>query len=118
MDSIHVTGIRAFGYVGVLPEEQTLGQWYEVDLVLWRDLAQAGRSDRLTDTHDYRQDIQAIQHLIQTARFQLIEKLAETIAEVVLDSEAVEQVQVKLTKLAPAIPNFGGQVAVQITRSR
>lgn len=31
MDSIHVTGIRCYGYTGLLPEEQVLGQWFEVD---------------------------------------------------------------------------------------
>ncbi len=35
MDCIHVTGIRAYGYTGYLPEEQSLGQWFEVDLKLW-----------------------------------------------------------------------------------
>ncbi len=30
MDTIHVTGIRAYGYTGYLAEEQVLGQWFEV----------------------------------------------------------------------------------------
>ncbi|HEY9734659.1 MAG TPA: dihydroneopterin aldolase, partial [Trichocoleus sp.] len=49
-DHIHVTGIRAYGYIGALPEENVLGQWFEVDLTLWLDLAPAGESDDLTQT--------------------------------------------------------------------
>lgn len=112
-----MTGIRAYGYTGVLPEEQTLGQWFEVDLTLWRSLAEAGKTDRLEDTLDYRSSIQIVQTLIQKSRFQLIEKLAEEIAQQLLASGAIEQVKIRLTKPAPPIPNFGGTVAVEIVRS-
>jgi 7,8-dihydroneopterin aldolase/epimerase/oxygenase len=115
-DCLHISGIRAYGYVGVYPEEKTLGQWYEVDLTLWLDLAKAGQSDRLEDTHDYCADIQAIQDLIKTAQFNLIERLAEAIAHHVLQSPQIRQVAVKLTKVAPAISDFMGSVSVQITR--
>jgi dihydroneopterin aldolase len=117
MDSIHISAIRAYGYTGVLPEEQTLGQWFEVDLTLWLDLAPSGISDRLEDTLDYRDTIKHTQELIQTSKFQLIEKLAETIAQTILATQNLKQIQVRLTKLAPAIPNFGGQVTVDIVRS-
>jgi 7,8-dihydroneopterin aldolase/epimerase/oxygenase len=117
MDALHLTGIRAYGYVGVLPEEQTLGQWFEVDLTLWLDLAAAGSSDRLDDTYDYVAIVQDIQALIQTIRCQLIETLAADIAQRVLASGEVAQVRVRVTKLTPPIPHFTGQVAVEITRS-
>lgn len=117
MDSIHISGIRAYGYIGVLPEEQTLGQWFEVDLTLELDLSQAGESDRLEDTHDYRAIIKTVQELIQTARFKLIEKLAAEIAQRALASGTVDRVRVRVTKLAPAIPNFSGAVSVEISRS-
>jgi dihydroneopterin aldolase len=115
-DCIHLSGIRAYGHTGFLPEEQTLGQWYEVDLTLWLDLSRSGASDRLEDTYDYSADIKAVQELIKTARFQLIEKLAATIADIFLQSTQIEQVRVRLTKRHPPIPDFSGQVAIEITR--
>ncbi|WAL61603.1 dihydroneopterin aldolase [Thermocoleostomius sinensis] len=121
MDTLNLTGIRAYGYVGALPEEQTLGQWFEVDLTLWLDLAPAGASDRLDDTYDYVAIVQAVQTLIRTIRCQLIETLAAEIAQRVLASDQVAkvaQVRVRLTKLTPPIPDFAGRVAVEITRSR
>jgi len=116
MDRIRLTGIRSYGYTGALPEEQVLGQWFEVELSLWLDLSPSGHSDRLEDTLDYRQVIHRVQERVQTARFKLLERLATAIAEEILALEGVEQVQVRLTKLAAPIPNFAGQVTVEIIR--
>jgi dihydroneopterin aldolase len=116
MDRLYVNNIRAYGYTGALPEEQVLGQWFSVDLVLWLDLAEAGQSDRLSDTYDYCQAVKTVQHLVQTCKFTLIEKLAETIAQSILTSAPIQQVQVRLTKPTPPIPNFSGSITVELTR--
>ncbi|NCJ07028.1 dihydroneopterin aldolase [Synechococcales cyanobacterium C] len=116
MDSLHVTGIRGYGYTGALPEEQVLGQWFQVDLTFWLDLAPAGISDTLIDTLDYREAIRQVQTLLRTARFTLIERLASEIANHLLQLPQVAQVQVKLTKLTPPIADFSGQVTVDILR--
>ena len=115
---MYIKGIRAFGYIGFLPEEQILGQWFEVDLKIWADLSAAGQSDELSETYDYSDVVPKIQHLIQTVKYKLIEKLADEIAALVLISPQVEQVQVQLTKLTPPIPDFSGQVVLEITRTR
>lgn len=116
MDRICLTGIRCYGYTGALPEEQVLGQWFEVELTLWLDLSQPGSSDRLEDTLDYRKVIHRVQERVQTARFKLLERLATAIAEDILAMEGIKQVQVRLTKPAAPIPNFAGQVTVAIIR--
>jgi 7,8-dihydroneopterin aldolase/epimerase/oxygenase len=116
-DCIYLSGLRTYGYTGFFSEEQTLGQWYELDLTLWLDLSKSGESDCLQDTYDYSSDVKAVQELIKTARFRLIEKLATAIADIMLQSGQVEQVKVRLTKCNPPIPDFTGQVAVEITRT-
>jgi 7,8-dihydroneopterin aldolase/epimerase/oxygenase len=118
MDCIHVNVIRSYGYTGFLAEEQILGQWFEVNLKLWLDLSQAGQSDRIEDTLDYRQVISMTKTLIQTQKFALIERLASAIADQILEHTAVQQVQVCLTKLAPPIPEFSGSITIELTRSR
>jgi 7,8-dihydroneopterin aldolase/epimerase/oxygenase len=117
-DCIHINGIRAYGYVGFFPEEQILGQWFEVDLTIWTDLAAAGQSDELSQTYDYSSDLAKIQSLIQTVKYKLIEKLANEIAAIVLTSPQVQQVRVRLTKPNPPIPNFSGQIVLEMTRGR
>ncbi len=116
MDCIHLTGIRCYGYTGYLREEQVLGQWFEVDLALWLDLSVAGKSDNIDDTLDYRSIISAVQHLVKTSKFALVERLATAIADLTLAADGVMQVQVRLTKLAAPIPDFAGKVTVELTR--
>ncbi|MCA1992372.1 MAG: dihydroneopterin aldolase [Coleofasciculus sp. S288] len=117
MDCIQVTGIRCYGYTGYLPEEQVLGQWFEVDLTLWLDLASAGESDDIADTLDYRSAIETVKQLVKTSKFALVEKLANAIAQSILKFDKVQQVQVRLSKLAAPIPDFGGKITIELTRS-
>lgn len=118
MDCIHLHGIRSYGYTGFLPEEQVLGQWFEVDLALWIDLAAAGSSDRIEDTVDYRQIIEQVKQLIHHSKYALLERLATEIAEQLLHHSSLERVKVNLTKVAAPIPDFSGQITVEITRTR
>ena len=119
MDTLYINDIRAYGYTGAFAEENVLGQWFRVDLALNLNLAQAGASDQLSDTYNYADAVQAIQQLIQQQPFQLIESVVGEIAKTVLQSDdRLAQVTVKLTKLTPPVPNFAGNVAVEITRDR
>ena len=118
MDCIQVRGIRCYGYTGYLPEEQVLGQRFEVDLTLWLDLATAGKTDAIEETLDYRSAIASIQHIVKTSKFALVEKLASAIALAILEYDKVHQVKVRLTKPAAPIPDFGGEISVEIIRSK
>lgn len=118
-DRINLKGIRAYGYIGALPEENVLGQWFEVDLTLWMDLSVAGESDNLADTHSYVAIIQQTQQLIQRSKFKLIERLgAEIAAQALKNDTRIKKVQVSVTKPTAPVPNFDGQVTVTIVRTR
>jgi dihydroneopterin aldolase len=118
MDTIQLTGIRCYGYTGYLPEERVLGQWFELDLIISLDLAVAGQTDAIEDTFDYRGAIAAAKELITTSSFALIERLTTAIAQAVLEFPQVQQVRVKLTKVAPPIPDFTGKISIEIMRSK
>jgi 7,8-dihydroneopterin aldolase/epimerase/oxygenase len=119
MDCIHVTGIRCYGYTGYLPEEQVLGQWFEVDVKLWLDISLAGKSDAIADTLDYRSVITLVKDIVKNSKFALIEKLISTIANSILaECVSTSQVQVILSKLSAPIPDFGGKISLEITRTR
>lgn len=119
MDCINLTGIRSYGYTGYLSEEQVLGQWFEVDVKLWLDLSVAGKSDDIADTLDYRSIISLVQHLVKTSKFALVERLADAIAHSILQgTDQVTQVDIRLTKLAAPIPDFGGKITIELTRAK
>lgn len=119
MDCIHLTNIRCYGYTGYLQEEQVLGQWFEVDVKLWLDISTAAKTDAIEDTLDYRGVINSIRHLVKTAKFSLIERLVGAIADSILqECDRVTQVQVILSKPAAPIPDFGGRISIEMTKSR
>jgi 7,8-dihydroneopterin aldolase/epimerase/oxygenase len=119
MDCIHLTGIRSYGYTGYLPEEQVLGQWFEVDVKLWLDLSKSGETDAIEDTVDYRSIIGLVQNTIKTSKFALVERLTAYIADSILAlSDRVTQVQVILSKPAAPIPDFGGKISIDMIKKR
>ena len=140
MDTIELTGIRAFGYHGVLEHERTDGQEFAVDLRLDVDTALAASSDQLADTVDYAAVAQAVVRVIEGEPVDhpvdyaavaqavvrviegepvdLIETLAHTIADVVLIDPRVQAVQVRVHKPQAPIPVRVDGVSVSIKRSR
>ncbi|HLF41747.1 MAG TPA: dihydroneopterin aldolase, partial [Acidimicrobiia bacterium] len=94
MDTIILTGIRAVGTHGVLPEEQTRPQPFEVDIELACDLAAAGRSDALSDTVDYDAVAAAAVKIVETGHYRLLEALAARIAEACLTDRRCASVAV------------------------
>jgi len=102
-DQIRVTGIKAFGYHGVLPHEATDGQEFTVDLLVTLDLRAASLSDDFNETINYA-DLAKIAHdNIVGDRVQLIERLAGKIAEEI--SSAYSQItSVSVTVHKPHAP--------------
>ena len=116
MDTIILSGIRALGAHGVLPEEQTRPQPFEVDLELSVDLAPAGRSDALSDTVDYDGLAAQVVKIVEAGGLSLLEALADRIAGACLADPRVLGVVVTVKKLRPPVPVLVDHVAVRIER--
>jgi 7,8-dihydroneopterin aldolase/epimerase/oxygenase len=116
MDRIELHGLRAVGTHGALPEEQFRAQPFEVDLDLQVNLRPAGQSDDLADTVDYGALAESVERVITKERFQLLERLAERIADEVRQDERVEEATVTVRKLRPPVAVDLASAAVTITR--
>lgn len=103
MDRIYVTGLRAEGIHGVLPEERVSPQPFAVDIEIRAHLAEASRSDRLDQTIDYGQIALAARRIVEDESYQLLEALATRIADVVNHEPRVRSVAVTVRKLKPPI---------------
>ena len=116
-DQIRVTGIRAFGYHGVLPHEATDGQEFIVDLLVTLDLRAASLSDDLQDTINYADLAQIAHDNIVGDRVQLIERLAGRIADEISSAYSqITSVSVTVHKPhAPVTVDFEN-ISVTITR--
>jgi dihydroneopterin aldolase len=118
LDAIQISGIRCYGYTGYFPEEQVLGQWFELDLTIWMDLSVTGSDDQLENTLNYADVVDRVTNLLETSRFKTIEKLNAVIIEAVLAFDPVQKVHSRLVKVSPPIPRFQGRIAIAMTRSR
>ena len=116
MDKIILSGIRALGCHGVLPEEQGRPQPFEVDVELAVDLAPAGRSDVLSDTIDYDGLTGRIVQIVEAGGLSLLEALATKIAAACQADSRVTGVAVTVKKLRPPVPVDVNHVAVRIER--
>jgi len=117
-DRIELRGIEAFGFHGVLPHEQELGQAFTVDVTLELDLALAGASDDLVDTVDYGTLAADVSTVVREERYDLIERLATRIAEACLARPTVDAVTVTVHKPHAPVPVPLADVAVTIRRTR
>ncbi|MHC5653073.1 dihydroneopterin aldolase [Stappia sp.] len=119
MDTIHLEDLAYFAFHGLHDEEARLGQRFIVDLTCWVDLGPASRTDKYADTVCYATLTRAIENVVTTARFNLIERLAGAIAEAVFATdERIERLRVRVHKPGAPLPIASGRVSVEITRSR
>lgn len=117
-DSIALRGIRVFAHHGVLEEEASDGQVFVVDLVLRLDLRPAGESDALDDTVDYGDLAQRVHDVVSGERWDLIERVGQRVADVVLADPRVVETEVTVHKPdAPVTVPFD-DVAVTLVRRR
>jgi len=113
---IVIAGLRELGVHGVLPEEQTRPQPFEVDVEIDVDLKAAGESDNLDDTVDYSAVAEAVSRVVRSERYHLLERLATRIAEVCRGDPRVVAVSVTVRKLHPPVRAMIDHVAVRIER--
>ena len=119
-DRIEIRGLRLLGTHGVLPEERTRPQPFEVDVDLAVSMIEAGVSDDLADTVDYAAVVDRISAVVGGARsFLLLEALAAAAADEVLGADRrVQAVTVSVRKLQPPLAADLSTVGVRITRTR
>ena len=119
MDKIIIKGLRVFAYHGVNPEEKRDGQTFELDITLYASLLRAGQTDDLNDTISYAKATKTALRVMNEAKYDLLEKVAQRVAEQLLsDYPDVEKVDVLLKKpQAPVKADFD-YMAVMITRQR
>lgn len=118
-DRIELRGLHLSGIVGVLPQEQAQAQPLEIDLDIALDMADAGGSDSLTDTADYGALCDVTEQIVTTTNFQLLETLAQRIAQEVLAVDRrITAVTVSVRKLRPPVAQPLRTSGVQITRTR
>lgn len=107
-----------YGYHGVLPTERIQGQKFLVSLDITMDFDKPAQTDRLEDTICYVKLYEKIKKLVQRERYNILETLAEKIAEIVLEDPQSLEVVVLIKKPWAPIPGNLEYVGVEIKRGR
>jgi dihydroneopterin aldolase len=113
-DIIHLQGVRAFGYHGVLEHEKIDGQEFIVDVKIHTRFDDAVRSDDVSQTINYADVAQDVVSSVTNERFDLIETLADHIGRKVLARSGVDRVFVTVHK--PHAPIEATFANVSVTR--
>ena len=117
-DQLAVRGIEIHAHHGVFDFERREGQPFLIDLVLGLDTRPAAHSDDLTRTVDYGALVADVVAAAEKDPVDLIETLAQRIADVCLARDAVETVEVTVHKPHAPIAATFSDVALTINRSR
>ena len=112
-DELAITGIECFGHHGVFDFERREGQIFVIDLVLGLDTAPAARTDDLRETVHYGILLDSVKAAVETDPVDLIETLAQRIADICLLDGRVQWAKPD----APIDATFS-DVALTITRNR
>ncbi|MGQ4275459.1 dihydroneopterin aldolase [Pseudidiomarina sp. E22-M8] len=116
MDKVFVKGLRTDALIGVYEWEHEQRQPLLVDLTMDWDQAAAAASDELEHALDYAALSQAVVKLVESRPRQLIETVAEEVAQLILSEFQVTTVKVCVSK--PKAVAAAQTVGVEITRSR
>ncbi len=117
-DCIHLEGIRVFAHHGVYDHEKQRGQIFLIDVHITIDLSTAGETDDLGATIHYGELADAIARRAAVERWDLIERVAQRTAELVLEDPRVDEVMVTVHKPEVTLPTPVGAVSVSVTRGR
>lgn len=116
-DEITLTGLRVFGRHGVFEQERRVGQHFVIDTTLYVSTAAAAVSDDVVDTVHYGEAAERIAAIVGGEPVNLIETLAERIADALLAYDGVRMVAVTVHKPDAPIELEFADVAVTIRRA-
>ena len=119
MDKITLKGMYFYGYHGTTKEERKKGQKFYIDAEIFSDLKKAGKSDKLSDTIDYKKVYGLVRTIQAKKKYRLLEALSQDIASGILKGfKGIKSATVSVRK--PQV-NVGGPleyVEVKITRKK
>jgi dihydroneopterin aldolase len=118
MDKITLHNMKFFGYHGCEHFEQQKGQGFEADVDIFTDMKKAGNTDCLLDAVNYAEIFEKIKLVMEKERHDLLERVAQRVAERVLEDNRVEAVIVRVRKPGVPLSGFLDWVQVEIARDR
>jgi dihydroneopterin aldolase len=112
--TVELRGLRLFGRHGVHAHEKEKGQDFLFDVDL--QVGERGVSDRLGDAVDYRDLARTVQEVSDAHSYDLLEALANAVAEELLRRFGAEHARVRVVKPAVKPGGLDGTAGVSVSR--
>jgi dihydroneopterin aldolase len=97
-DKIFLSALTVECIVGIWEWERRVKQTVIIDLEMATDIRRAAASDHIDDTIDYKKVSKRLLSFVGDSQFNLVETLAERIAQLVVTEFGVPWVKVRLNK--------------------
>ena len=117
-DQLRIRGLEVMTTIGVPDDEREQPQRVLVDADIALDAKRAAGSDDVADTLDYGQLVADIEALAAAGERRLLERLAEEIADLILEQGIVEEVAVEVAKATVPVAQHVSAVSVRVIRAK
>ncbi|WP_392565200.1 dihydroneopterin aldolase [Utexia brackfieldae] len=115
-DKVLIEGLTVFTTIGAYDWEQTIKQKLVLDIEMDWENRLAAQSDDVTFCLDYAHVSEAVIQFLTDNRFVLIERVAEDVAQLIIEGFSVPKVRIKVSK--PGAVAMANNVAVSIKREQ
>ena len=115
-DTVFVHELKVETIIGIWGWERKIRQTVSIDLEMGADIRRAAETDSIDDTLNYKAISKRVQQFVADSEFQLVETMAEKIAELVLQEFKVPWIQVRVSK--PGAIRGANNVGILIHRSK
>ena len=116
LDTVYIEQLELDCIIGINPWERLTKQRITIDIEITADLSEAGKSDAIEDTINYRTISKAVTSEIEESSYGLVEAMAARIVEICLEDERAQSVIVTVRK--PGAVRKAAAVGVIVRRSR
>lgn len=97
-DKVFIRGLQIDAIIGIYPHERSTRQPLLLDLEMSSDIRRAASTEDITDALDYEAISNHLYEFVAASEFQLIETLAQRIAELVLEEFNVSWLRLTVHK--------------------
>lgn len=112
MAKIRITDLTLNAIIGIFDWERTKKQKVVINIEIEFSAAKAIKSDRVTDTVDYKVMTKEIIRHIEASKYFLLEKMASSVLQIVLKEAKVKWAKVRIDK--PGALRFSRSVSVEL----
>ena len=98
MDIVYINDLKVDTVIGIFDWERRIRQTISLDLEMAADIRRGAASDHIDDALDYKTIGKRIIGFIESSEYQLVETLAEAVANLVLTEFSVPWLKLRLSK--------------------